>query len=138
MRAPHSANTFQLAPKSSPNLFFISCCIVFLLTLLILNPILVLSADVHSPDFESFNPYPGLQHRFDRGPSQPKKPISNTMAAISHLIAARSEYAMAQLAKRDNWAQREPGVIVVLVIVFLVLCLLIGLFISKRKNANRA
>lgn len=39
---------------------------------------------------------------------------------------------MAQLAKRDNWAQREPGVIVVLVIVFLVLCLLIGLFISKR------
>ncbi|KAF2993309.1 hypothetical protein E8E13_000500 [Curvularia kusanoi] len=60
------------------------------------------------------------------------------MAAISHLIAARSEYAMAQLAKRDNWAQREPGVIVVLVIVFLVFCLLIGLFISKRKNANRA
>ena len=57
---------------------------------------------------------------------------SNTMAAISHLIAARSEYAMAQLAKRDNWAQREPGVIVVLCIVFLVACLLIGVFISKR------
>lgn len=54
------------------------------------------------------------------------------MAAISHLIAARSEYAMAQLAKRDNWAQREPGVIVVLVIVFLVLCLLIGVWVSKR------
>ena|SRR5690242_3459827 len=54
------------------------------------------------------------------------------MAAISHLIAARSEYAMAQLAKRDNWAQREPGVIVVLVIVFLVAILLIGVWISKR------
>jgi hypothetical protein len=55
------------------------------------------------------------------------------MAAISQLIAARSEYAIAQLAKRDkNWAQREPGVIVVFVIVFLVACLLIGVFISKR------
>jgi hypothetical protein len=39
---------------------------------------------------------------------------------------------MAQLAKRENWAQREPGVIVVFVIVFLVACLLIGVFISKR------
>lgn len=55
------------------------------------------------------------------------------MAAISYLIAARSEYAMAQLAKREkNWAQREPGVIVVLVIVFLVAILMIGVFISKR------
>ncbi|KAF1929813.1 uncharacterized protein M421DRAFT_419590 [Didymella exigua CBS 183.55] len=61
------------------------------------------------------------------------------MAAISYLIAARSEFAMAQLAKREkNWAQREPGVIVVLVIVFLVLCLLIGLFISKRIAGNRS
>lgn len=55
------------------------------------------------------------------------------MAAISTLIAARSEYAISQLAKRDkNWAQREPGVIVVFVIVFLVVILLIGVFISKR------
>ncbi|KAH6612488.1 hypothetical protein C7974DRAFT_418434 [Boeremia exigua] len=60
------------------------------------------------------------------------------MAAISHLIAARSEFAMAQLAKRENWAQREPGVIVVLCIVFLVAILLIGVWISKRKQANRA
>jgi hypothetical protein len=54
------------------------------------------------------------------------------MAALDMSLIARSEYALAQLAKRDNWAQREPGVIVVLVIVFLVLCLLIGVFISKR------
>ena len=54
------------------------------------------------------------------------------MAAFDMSLIARSEYAMAQLAKRDNWAQREPGVIVVLVIVFLVACLMIGVFISKR------
>jgi hypothetical protein len=34
--------------------------------------------------------------------------------------------------KRKNWAQREPGVIVVLVIVFLVALLVIAMFVNKR------
>ena len=55
------------------------------------------------------------------------------MAAISMPIAARAEYALHQLAKRDkNWAQREPGVIVVFVIVFLVAVLVIAMFINKK------
>jgi hypothetical protein len=62
----------------------------------------------------------------------PQKP-TNTMAAISMPIAARAEYALHQLAKREkNWAQREPGVIVVLVIVFLVAILVIAMFINKK------
>jgi predicted Na+-dependent transporter len=60
------------------------------------------------------------------------------MAALDMSLVARSEYALSQLAKRDNWAQREPGVIVVFVIVFLVAILLIGVFISKRVGARRA
>jgi ABC-type phosphate transport system permease subunit len=54
------------------------------------------------------------------------------MAAISKSLLARSEYTLHQLAKRENWAQREPGVIVVLVIVFLVLILVIAMFINKK------
>lgn len=57
------------------------------------------------------------------------------MAAISMPIAARAEYALHQLAKRDkNWAQREPGVIVVFVIVFLVAVLVIAMFINKKVH----
>lgn len=55
------------------------------------------------------------------------------MAAINMSLVARSEYAMHQLMKREkNWAQREPGVIVVLVIVFLVAILVLAMFINKR------
>lgn len=58
------------------------------------------------------------------------------MAAISMPIAARAEYALHQLAKRDkNWAQREPGVIVVFVIVFLVAILVIAMFINKKVRS---
>ncbi|KAF2134161.1 hypothetical protein P153DRAFT_363147 [Dothidotthia symphoricarpi CBS 119687] len=60
------------------------------------------------------------------------------MAAINMSIASRSEYAVHQLMKRKNWAQREVGVVLVLCIVFLVFCLLIAVFINKRKNAARA
>jgi hypothetical protein len=57
------------------------------------------------------------------------------MAALDMSLMARSEYALHQLAKREkNWAAREPGVIVVLCVVFLVLILLIGVFISKRVS----
>ncbi|KAF1838322.1 hypothetical protein BDW02DRAFT_594779 [Decorospora gaudefroyi] len=56
------------------------------------------------------------------------------MAAISMPLAARAEYTLHQLAKRDNWAEREPGVIVVFVIVFLVAVLVIALFINKKRS----
>ncbi|KAH3916051.1 hypothetical protein HBH56_068160 [Parastagonospora nodorum] len=50
-------------------------------------------------------------------------------------LVARSEYAVHQLMKREkNWAQREPGVIVVLVIVFLVFILVTAMFINKRTG----
>lgn len=54
------------------------------------------------------------------------------MAAIDMSLVARSEYALHQLVKRKNWAQREPGVIVVLVIVFLVAILVLAMFINKK------
>lgn len=54
------------------------------------------------------------------------------MAAVNMSLVARSEYAVHQLMKRKNWAQREPGVIIVLVIVFLVAILVIAMFINKK------
>lgn len=57
------------------------------------------------------------------------------MAAISMPLAARAEYTLHQLAKRDNWAQREPGVIVVFCIVFLVAVLFLAMFINKKVCA---
>ena len=58
------------------------------------------------------------------------------MAAISMPLAARAEYTLHQLAKRDNWAQREPGVIVVLCIVFVVAILFLAMFINKKVCAT--
>jgi biopolymer transport protein ExbD len=58
------------------------------------------------------------------------------MAAVNMSLVARSEYAVHQLMKRKNWAQREPGVIVVLVIVFLVFLLVIAMFINKRVRLH--
>lgn len=61
------------------------------------------------------------------------------MAAINMSLAARSEYVLHQLAKRQkNWAQREVGVIIVLIIVFLVLVLVIAMFINKRVSLRCA
>ncbi|KAG9386348.1 hypothetical protein A1F94_003098 [Pyrenophora tritici-repentis] len=60
------------------------------------------------------------------------------MAAISMPLAARAEHALLHLAKRNkNWAQREPGVSVVFVIVFLVAILVIAMFINKRRQAAK-
>ena len=59
------------------------------------------------------------------------------MAAVDMSLVARSEYAVHQLMKRKNWAQREPGVIVVFVIVFLVAILVLAMFINKKRNAAR-
>ncbi|CAO2648958.1 Nn.00g099070.m01.CDS01 [Neocucurbitaria sp. VM-36] len=60
------------------------------------------------------------------------------MAAIDMSLVARSEYALHQLVKRKkNWAQREPGVIVVFVIVFLVALLVIAMFINKKRQSAK-
>ncbi|KAF1845795.1 uncharacterized protein K460DRAFT_366647 [Cucurbitaria berberidis CBS 394.84] len=60
------------------------------------------------------------------------------MAALDMSLVARSEYALHQLVKRKkNWAQREPGVIVVFVIVFLVAILVIAMFINKKRQAAK-
>jgi hypothetical protein len=57
------------------------------------------------------------------------------MAALDMSLVARSEFAVHQLMKRKNWAQREPGVIVVFVIVFLVAILVIAMFINKKVRS---
>lgn len=55
------------------------------------------------------------------------------MAAFDSSLIARDT----TLAKRDNFAQREPGVIVVFVIVGSVALLVIGLQIYKRVIKRR-
>ena len=60
------------------------------------------------------------------------------MAAVDMSLVTRSEAALHQLVKRKNWAQREPGVIVVFAIVGCVAILVIGLFIQKRISARKA
>ncbi|EMD91017.1 hypothetical protein COCC4DRAFT_31789 [Bipolaris maydis ATCC 48331] len=59
------------------------------------------------------------------------------MAAISMPLAARAEYTLHQLAKRKNWAEREPGVIVVFCIVFVVAVLFLAMFINKKRQASK-
>jgi ABC-type transport system involved in cytochrome c biogenesis permease subunit len=62
------------------------------------------------------------------------------MAAISTL--ALRDAAVAQLAKRENWAAQEAGVVVVFCIVFVVAVLLLALWLSKwlarRRLAKQA
>lgn len=57
------------------------------------------------------------------------------MPAINAAVVARDTFS--QIAKRDNWAAQEPGVIVVFCIVFLVLVALVSLFIYKKLKARR-
>ncbi|KAI6092311.1 hypothetical protein F4821DRAFT_254435 [Hypoxylon rubiginosum] len=58
------------------------------------------------------------------------------MPAINHALIARESFS--NIVARSNWASREPGVIVVFCIVFVVGCGLIGLWISKCISARRA
>lgn len=58
------------------------------------------------------------------------------MPAINNALVARE--AFSTIAKRENWAQQEAGVIVVFCIVFVVFVGVIGLFISKKISAARA
>jgi predicted Na+-dependent transporter len=56
------------------------------------------------------------------------------MAAISTLQARE---AVHQIAKRNNWAGHEAGVIVVFCVVFIVAVGLIGLFIARKFKSRR-
>jgi hypothetical protein len=61
------------------------------------------------------------------------------MAAIKSLMTRDS--VAHQLAKRQNWAAQEPGVIVVFCIVGVVAIGLLGLFLYKKaitRKANKA
>lgn len=58
------------------------------------------------------------------------------MPAIKTALVARETFST--IAKRENWAQQEAGVIVVFAIVFVVAVGLIGLFISRKVTAARA
>ncbi|RYP78408.1 hypothetical protein DL771_000593 [Monosporascus sp. 5C6A] len=59
------------------------------------------------------------------------------MPAINNAaIVARDTFST--LAKRENWASQEAGVVVVFCIVFLVGCGLIGLWISKFLSKRKA
>ena len=58
------------------------------------------------------------------------------MAAINALVAR--DAVLSQLAKRENWAKQEAGVVVVFCIVGVVAIGLIALFIHKKLAARRA
>lgn len=58
------------------------------------------------------------------------------MPAVNTLVAR--DVIMSQLAKRDNWAREEAGVVVVFCIVFIVGVGLTSLFIHKKLKARRA
>ncbi len=58
------------------------------------------------------------------------------MPAVNTLVAR--DAVLSHLAKRENWAQEEAGVVVVLCIVFVVAVGLSALFIHKKLAARRA
>ncbi|KAK3945969.1 hypothetical protein QBC46DRAFT_336136 [Diplogelasinospora grovesii] len=51
-------------------------------------------------------------------------------------LVARDTFS--HIAKRENWAQKEAGVVVVFCIVFVVAVGLLALFIHKKIAARRA
>ncbi|KAJ5204312.1 uncharacterized protein N7498_005191 [Penicillium cinerascens] len=60
------------------------------------------------------------------------------MAAISLIDRSQAE-TIHLLAKREkNWAAREPGVVLVFCIVFLVACGIISLFAYRRWMKRKA
>lgn len=58
------------------------------------------------------------------------------MPAINTAVVARD--TVSHIAKRENWAQQEAGVVVVFCIVFVVAVGLIGLWLSKLLAKKRA
>ncbi len=61
------------------------------------------------------------------------------MAAFDRsLIPSRKQHAAHQLIKRENFASKNPGVILVFCIVFVISLGLIILFVYRRMLARRA
>ncbi|KAM0257176.1 hypothetical protein ACHAQJ_004537 [Trichoderma viride] len=60
------------------------------------------------------------------------------MAAIDKQLIAARDVALNQLVRRKNFAAREPGVIVVFCIVFIVAVGVLGLLITKWCARRRA
>lgn len=58
------------------------------------------------------------------------------MPAVNTALVARE--TISTIAKRQNWAQKEAGVVVVFAIVFVVAVGLIGLFVGRKISAARA
>lgn len=58
------------------------------------------------------------------------------MPAINTAIVARDTFG--SIAKRENWASKEAGVVLVFCIVGVVAIALIGLFIQKKIAARKA
>lgn len=58
------------------------------------------------------------------------------MPAINTALLSRE--AVSHIAKRENWAKQEAGVVVVFCIVGVVAIGLIASFISRRVSAARA
>ncbi|KAF5486738.1 hypothetical protein CGCS363_v012916 [Colletotrichum siamense] len=76
------------------------------------------------------------QNSLNQRPTLPSNSV--TMPAINSIVARD---AVHQLAKRENWASQEAGVIVVFCIVFIVACGIAGLMISRcisRRKAAKA
>jgi hypothetical protein len=59
------------------------------------------------------------------------------MAALAKAYPVAAP-ALHELVKRKNWAQRQPGVILVFCIVAAVVLLLTGLWLQKKVAARRA
>jgi hypothetical protein len=59
----------------------------------------------------------------------------STMAALDYHLA---ELSLHYLSQQQNWAARDPGVILMLCIVVIVVILLTALFIHTKIDAKRA
>jgi hypothetical protein len=61
------------------------------------------------------------------------------MAAIdtTSALLPRDDSHFHQLVRRKNWAAREPGVVLVFAIIFVVASLVIGLFAWRKIQARR-
>jgi len=53
-------------------------------------------------------------------------------------LSSRTAATLHDLAKRKNWAAKEPGVILVFCIIGTLALLLTGIFINKKISERRA
>lgn len=73
----------------------------------------------------------------DNSANRPSQRQTKSLPTLSITMAALMTREMAQLAKRENWAKQEAGVVVVLCIVFVVAVGLVGLYVYKKVKARK-